>query len=266
MLRLDYLDQFGALLEKSLSSDETYDAVLGILEQVIDYNSATLFINDPVTNRLEVSQSHGEGIVDLIVEVTFERGEGLSGWVASQHAPVIFSTIHTENRDSRFHSLVSMPLWSEDRLLGVLNLGHSRSGFYRQEHKPEFQKLASQLSMIVEQLRLRDELRAKNNRLEELLAELRTTQQALVEKERLAAIGEVVVKIKHEINNPLSVIIGFVDLLSMECSETLPEFAANLAKIKTAAKQIESITKALENVESSQAEEYHAGVKMLKID
>ncbi len=266
MLSLDYLDQFGALLEKSLSSDETYAAVLEILEQVIDFDSATLFINDPVDNQLEVSQSHGQGIVDLISEVTFEQGEGLSGWVASQRAPVIFSTIHKESRDRPFHSLVSMPLWSEDRLLGVLNLGHSQPGFYRQENKPEFQKLAAQLSMIVEQLRLRDEIKAKNSQLEDLLAELRAAQQALVEKERLAAIGEVVVKIKHEINNPLSVIIGFVDLLSMQCPETLPEFAKNLTKIKAAARRIESITKALENVESSQAEEYQAGVKMLKID
>jgi C4-dicarboxylate-specific signal transduction histidine kinase len=148
----------------------------------------------------------------------------------------------------------------------VLNLGHSQPGFYRQKNKPEFQKLAAQLSMIVEQLRLRDEIKAKNSQLEGLLAELRTAQQALVEKERLAAIGEVVVKIKHEINNPLSVIIGFVDLLSMQCPETLPEFAQNLAKIKAAAKRIESITKALENIESSQAEEYQAGVRMLKID
>jgi hypothetical protein len=52
----------------------------------------------------------------------------------------------------------------------------------------------------------------------------------------------------------------------MQCPETLPEFAKNLTKIKAAAKRIESITKALENVESSQAEEYHAGVRMLKID
>ncbi len=266
MLRLDYLDQFGALLEKSLSSDETYAAVLEILAQVIDFDSATLFINDPVNNQLMISQSHGQGIVDLISEVTFEQGEGLSGWVASQHAPLIFSTIHKESRDRPFHSLVSMPLWSEDRLLGVLNLGHSQPGFYRQKNKPEFQKLAAQLSMIVEQLRLRDEIKAKNSQLEGLLAELRTAQQALVEKERLAAIGEVVVKIKHEINNSLSVIIGFVDLLSMQCPETLPEFAQNLTKIKAAAKRIESITKALENIESSQAEEYQAGVRMLKID
>ncbi len=266
MLSLDYLDRFGALLEKSLSSNETYAAVLEILEQVIDFDSATLFINDPVNNQLEVSQSHGQVIVDLISEVTFGKGEGLSGWVASQRVPVIFSTIHKERPDRQFHSLVSMPLWSEDRLLGVLNLGHCQPGFYRQENKPEFQKLAAQLSMIVEQLRLRDEIKAKNSQLEELLVELRTAQQALVEKERLAAIGEVVVKIKHEINNPLSVIIGFVDLLSMQCPETLPEFAKNLTKIKAAAKRIESITKALENVESSQAEEYHAGVRMLKID
>ncbi len=182
MPSLDYLDQFGALLEKSLSSDETYAAVLEILKQVIHFDCATLFINDSGSNQLEVSQSHGQGIVDLISEVTFGQGDGLSGWVASQRIPVIFSNIPEENRDRQFRSLVSMPLWSEDRPLGVLNLGHSQPGFYRQKNKPEFQKLAAQLSMIVEQLRLRDEIKAKNSQLEGWLAELRTAQQALVEK------------------------------------------------------------------------------------
>ncbi|MEE9464424.1 MAG: histidine kinase dimerization/phospho-acceptor domain-containing protein, partial [Candidatus Neomarinimicrobiota bacterium] len=188
------------------------------------------------------------------------------GWVATQRDPINFSKVRRDHQIRQICSLVSVPLWFKERLLGVLNLGHQEAGFYRQEDKPEFQKLAVQLSLIVEQLRLRDEIRDKNVQLEKLLEELQTAQNALVQKERLAAIGEVVVRIKHEINNPLSIIIGFTDLLSMQCPENLPEFAETLGKIKKAAQRIEHITKALEKVESSVAEEYLAGVKMLKIE
>lgn len=266
MISLNFLDQFGALLEKSLSSAETYSAVFDILDRVIDFKSATLFITDPSDDHLEVAESRGPVKVDLATEVPFEQGEGLSGWVASQRTPVIFSTIRRDRQVRQFCSLVSVPLWFKGRLLGVLNLGHQDPGFYRQEDKQEFQKLAVQLSLIVEQLRLRSEIREKNVQLESLLEELQTAQSALVEKERLAAIGEVVVRIKHEINNPLAIIMSFTDLLSMQCPDDKPEFVEILSKVRAAAERIEHITKALEKVESSETEEYLAGVKMLKIE
>jgi len=266
MISLKFLDQFGTLLEKSLSSAETYSAVFDILDRVIEFKSATLFITAPSGDRLEVAESRGPVTVDLAAEVPFLQGEGLSGWVASQRGPVVFSTVRRDRQIRQFCSLVSIPLWFEERLLGVLNLGHKEPGYYRQEDKPGFQKLAGHLSLIVEQLRLRDEIRDKNFQLEKLLQELQTTQTALVEKERLAAIGEVVVRIKHEINNPLSIIIAFTDLLSMQCPEDRPEFTEALGKVKEAAQRIEHITKALEKVESSVTEEYLAGVKMLKIE
>ena len=66
------------------------------------------------------------------------------------------------------------------------------------------------------------ELRERNRELEQRLAELekahaklQETQQMLIRSERLAAIGEMAAAIVHEINNPLSVIIGRAELLRL---------------------------------------------------
>ena len=47
----------------------------------------------------------------------------------------------------------------------------------------------------------------KNNKLEETQKKLRETQDQLIESQRLAAIGEVVSTICHEINNPLTAVM-----------------------------------------------------------
>lgn len=266
MIGLEFLQKVGGILQKTLSSEDIYTTIFDILDGVIEYDSATLFVCDSDSGVLKEAETRGPQVVDLASGVAFSHGAGLSGWVASQQAPVILSTVSEGENARSFRSMIAVPLWLGEKLCGVLNLGHKKAGFYRQESQSEFEELGIHLSIIVERLRLRSELHEKNLLLENLLKELRETQSELVEKERLAAIGEVVVKLKHEINNPLSIIISFTDLLVMQCKANNPEMIESLNKMKTAAYRISKFTKALEQLETSDSEEYMEGVKMLKTD
>ncbi len=266
MIGLEFLQKIGEILQKSLSSEETYSAVFDILDGIIEFDSATLFVYQPANDALEVAENRGPQVVDLVSDVAFTRGGGLSGWVASQREPVILATMGSA-RDSRgFRSLISVPLWSGDKLEGVLNLGHKKPGFYQTINRTDLERLGMQLSLIVEQLQLRTQLQEKNQLLEKTLQELRTAQDTLVEKERLAAIGQLVVRLNHEINHPLSIIISFIDLLTARCETDLPEITETLAKMRAAACRINEVTKKLEDLQTTEAEEYLEGVKMLKID
>ncbi len=265
MIGLDFLQKIGAILQKSLSSEETYSAVFDMLEGIIAYDAATLFVVNEDLGELEVAVSRGPRPVNLAADVAFSRGEGLSGWIASQREPVVLPTLGVDGDARGFRSFVSVPLWSGDKLEGVLNLGHGEAGFYKQESKPDLEQLGVQLSLIVEQLRLRTELHDKHELLETALEELRSTQDALVEKERLAATGELVVALNHEINNPLTAIVSYLDLLIGKCGPEMAEFSEMLVKAKEAALRISAVTKRLEELDSTEPEEYLEGVKMLKL-
>ena len=266
MIGLEFLQKIGEILQKSLSSEETYSAVFDVLDGIVEFDAATLYVVNTSLDQLEVAESRGPQVVNLASDVAFAKGDGLSGWVASQKEPVILSTISADKGARGFRSLVSVPLRSGDKLEGVLNLGHREPGFYQPDSREDLQQLGVQLSLIVEQLRLRSELHDKNQLLESALDELRTTQQALVEKERLAATGQLVVRLKHEINNPLAIILSYVDLLTVKCGQDSPEMKEMLVKMKEAALRITAMTKKLEELESTEHEEYMEGVKMLKID
>jgi hypothetical protein len=54
MIGLEFLQKIGEILQKSLSSEETYSAVFDILDDVIEFDAATLFVIAPDTGTLNV--------------------------------------------------------------------------------------------------------------------------------------------------------------------------------------------------------------------
>ncbi|MFQ5669689.1 MAG: ATP-binding protein [Acidobacteriota bacterium] len=52
-----------------------------------------------------------------------------------------------------------------------------------------------------------------NKKLQESMARLETTQEQLVQAEKLSAIGELVAGVAHELNNPLTGVLGYAQLL-----------------------------------------------------
>jgi two-component system NtrC family sensor kinase len=63
---------------------------------------------------------------------------------------------------------------------------------------------------------LSEELTATNNELVSTLDRLRETQAQLVQSEKLSAIGQLVAGVAHELNNPLTSIIGYAQLVHEE--------------------------------------------------
>lgn len=70
------------------------------------------------------------------------------------------------------------------------------------------------LILIFQVYRSRKKVREKNHQLEDMVEELRTTQQSLVQSEKMASLGTLTAGVAHELNNPLNFISGGVFLLN----------------------------------------------------
>jgi len=68
---------------------------------------------------------------------------------------------------------------------------------------------------ITERKQAETVLEESNRRLEGTLVELRQTQQQLIQKERLVALGQMASGIAHDFNNALTPILGYIDLILM---------------------------------------------------
>ncbi|MEA3286021.1 MAG: histidine kinase dimerization/phospho-acceptor domain-containing protein [Candidatus Marinimicrobia bacterium] len=268
MVATDFLHEIVTLLQKGLGAGETFEAVFHLVEKSVSFESATLFLYQEEEDKLEIMHQEGSEVVDLIREIPFSRGMGMASWVSQQEKPIILESLSKSRpgKERRFTSFVSLPLRAAGKLIGVLNLGHSTPNMYLQSEIKSFTVMAEELSIIVETFILREKLETKNQRLTIALEDLHAAQGLIVEKERMAAMGELVVTVNHEINNPLTSVIGLAEILELSFATLSPEKAQNAIKaILKEARRIQEITNRLTRITSSENIGYVGDTLMTKL-
>jgi signal transduction histidine kinase len=268
IFKIEFLSEIVSILQKGLGTDETYEAIFDLLDKSVPFDSGTLYLYNHNENKLEVIHQKGSYIVELAEEIHFERGDGLSSWVSKQKKPVIIESLTKARpgKEGRFNSFVSMPLWSGEALIGVLNLGHQEPNMFKLEDQGDFGIVATQITLVLDKILLQKKLIEHNLILQKALIDLEQTQQKLIEKERLAAIGEIIVAVNHEINNPLSYIIGMSEILELTIQTADPQqIREGMRAILSQAKRIQKITQRLLEIDSSESQEYVGGTRMTKL-
>jgi signal transduction histidine kinase len=94
---------------------------------------------------------------------------------------------------------------------------------------------------------------------------LSLSQSEEIKKERLAAIIETAIAVSHEVNNPLTAVIGNAQLVRLRTKNLPPDVEEKLKIIEEAAGRIQEVTAALMRITEPATLEYTPGVKMLDI-
>jgi signal transduction histidine kinase/ActR/RegA family two-component response regulator len=103
-------------------------------------------------------------------------------------------------------SVVAVPLLLQNRLFGVLIAARMKTDGFTSGDCEFLRMLSEHLARAAFHARLHTELRQAYD-------ELRQTQQTVVQQERLKALGHMASGIAHDINNALSPVVGFADLM-----------------------------------------------------
>jgi signal transduction histidine kinase len=105
------------------------------------------------------------------------------------------------------------PLAASGKLLGALVLCRSKNEKFIPADLCNLTIFASQMVLAINNARVHNALEEKINELEAAYTEMEEMQNKLIESEKLAAVGQLAAGVAHELNNPLTGIMGFAQLL-----------------------------------------------------
>ncbi|HAM53630.1 MAG TPA: hypothetical protein DCP92_24160 [Nitrospiraceae bacterium] len=218
---VQYIEQLAGLYDITLSFyeiTEMEDAYRGICEQlakllkaqqcaIVLYNvEQDLFVAHPSVYGLQDEETRLLKFSRQGEEELFHRVEGL---------PVISNDpLNDERLDpalaQALHERSVLIAWLQrkGRLLGALRVAN-KDGVFTDEDAKLLTILANHIAVARENALLYQYL-------QDQMSELRETQEQLIQSAKLAAIGELASNVAHEINNPLTSIIGFTEMLKDE--------------------------------------------------
>ena len=112
-------------------------------------------------------------------------------------------------RLGRYRTILAVPMLREGTPIGVLILTRSEVRPFTDKQIELVSTFADQAAIAIENVRLFESVEARTRELAASLENLRTTQDRLVQTQKLASLGQLTAGIAHEIKNPLNFVNNF---------------------------------------------------------
>jgi len=256
--RISLLNHIAHGISERQDLESILNVVLGQLVEYLPVQMGCVYLFDAQSKTIRVGASRlkdqlpaGPWAPSVGTEMTLEqagldaclRGELLSeSNIIDSRAPIFQSLSQV-----KMASAAAVPLTVEKNLFGVLLVARGNPDAFSTGECEFLRTLSEHVALAAHQARLHAELKKAYD-------ELRQTQQAVMQHERLRALGQMASGIAHDINNALSPVSGYAELLLTTEPKLTERGKKFLHHIRTASDDIAQIVARLREFYRKRAE------------
>ncbi len=170
---LSFLVRLAQAAASTQRPDELLDLIIRETTSAIGTDVCSLYLLTP-SGELLLTATNGLN-ENMVGKVTMKVGEGITGWVAETRRPAVVPDVDKEPHwkwvpgldEDRFHSMLSVPIESGPRLVGVLNVQSTERREFNSADIDFLRAIAGQVAGILErsELQRRTELQLGEIRL-----------------------------------------------------------------------------------------------------
>jgi sigma-B regulation protein RsbU (phosphoserine phosphatase) len=181
------LNEIARELTSILNLDELLKRVGELLSRLIDFQMFSIMLLDPAGETLQHRFSlRFQENIHLKNDIPVSKG--IVGFAVEQKQAVLVRDVKKDPRyietNPETRSELAVPLIYKDNVIGVLDLEHTKRGFFTDDHLRTMTTLAAQIAIAIENARLYEQIARQERRLERDLAMARELQFRLLPQSR----------------------------------------------------------------------------------
>lgn len=222
------------LLCADLSLQTLLAKLLALTREVLGAEASSVMLLDQARSTLYWEVAEGGAAASTLKGISLPVGEGIAGAVAQSGKAIIVADARQDPRVAKrvdavtgfqTRSILCVPIRFKGAVIGVIQVLNKTEGTFTEQDQELLELIAAEAGVAIENAQLygtleervrvrTTELAEANAQLTQAMSELKATQTRLIQSEKMAALGNLVAGVAHEINTPLGAIASNTDILN----------------------------------------------------
>ena len=242
LARLELLHRITRAISERQDLKSIFQVVVRTLEEHLPLDFSCVCLYEPMDRTLTVSSVgiHSEPLANAFAAPEATRIDiGRNGMARCVGGELVYEPDINASKfpffkrlaDDGLRSLVAAPLLAESRVFGVLIAARKQPESFSSGECEFLRQLSEHVALAAHQTQLYEALH-------QAYEDLRQTQQAVMQQERLRALGQMASGIAHDINNAISPVMLYTESLLESEPDLSPRTRRNLETIQRAVEDV----------------------------